>query len=230
MAKTKHVLNVAARTAGGSAAARRLRKTGQIPAVIYSRGQDPRQVSVSAQEWMLLSRHETHLITLKDEGGKETLALLKEVQNDFIHSGALHLDFMAIRKDQKITAKVGIHPGHAAPAGASMGGLLDQNVHEIEVECLPDDLPESIEVDVSAMNLGDLIHVSQIPLPEGVKVLTHADVVAFTLLDPNAQPEEEAAAPAAEGEAAAEPEIVGAKEKAEKAAAAAAEAEEKKKK
>ena len=229
MAKTKHVLNVAARTAGGSAAARRLRKTGQIPAVIYSRGQEPKQVSVSAQEWMLLSRHEINLITLKEENGAETLVLLKEIQNDFIHSGALHLDFMAIRKDQKISAKVVIHPGHAAPAGASQGGLLDQNVHEIEVECLPDDMPESIEVDVSAMNLGDLIHVGQIPLPAGVKVLTHADVVAFTLLDPNAQPEEEAAAPA-EGDAAAEPEIVGAKEKAEKAAAAEAEAEEKKKK
>ena len=129
-----------------------------------------------------------------------------------------------------ISAKVGIHAGHAAPAGASAGGILDQNIHEVEVECLPDDMPESIEVDVSALNIGDALHISEIPLPKGVKILNHPELVVFVVIDPNAQPEE-APAEAAEGEegAAAEPEIVGAKEKAEKAAAAAAEKEEKKK-
>ena len=230
MAKTKHVLNVTDRAAGGSAVARRLRKTGQIPAVVYTRGEEAKAISVSETEWEVLSRHDVNLITLKSADGKETLALIKEVQNDFIRNAAMHLDFMAVRKDQVISAKVGIHAGHAAPAGASAGGILDQNIHEVEVECLPDDMPESIEVDVSALNVGDALHISEIPLPKGVKILNHPELVVFVVIDPNAQPEE-VPAEAAEGEegAAAEPEIVGAKEKAEKAAAAAAEKEEKKK-
>lgn len=229
MAKTKHVLNVTDRAAGGSAVARRLRKTGQIPAVVYTRGEEAKSISVAASEWDALSRHDVNLITLKSADGKETLALIKEVQNDFIRNEAMHLDFMAVRKDQVISAKVGIHAGHAAPAGASAGGILDQNIHEVEVECLPDDMPESIEVDVSALNVGDALHISEIPLPKGVKILNHPELVVFVVIDPNAQPEE-APAEAAEGEeGAAEPEIVGAKEKAEKAAAAAAEKEEKKK-
>ena len=230
MAKTKHVLNVTDRAAGGSAVARRLRKTGQIPAVVYTRGEEAKAISVSETEWEVLSRHDVNLITLKSADGKETLALIKEVQNDFIRNAAMHLDFMAVRKDQVISAKVGIHAGHAAPAGASAGGILDQNIHEVEVECLPDDMPESIEVDVSALNVGDALHISEIPLPKGVKILNHPELVVFVVIDPNAQPEEEPAE-AAEGEEgeAAEPEIVGAKEKAEKAAAAAAEKEEKKK-
>jgi len=230
MAKTKHVLNVTDRAAGGSAVARRLRKTGQIPAVVYTRGEEAKAISVPETEWEVLSRHDVNLITLKSADGKETLALIKEVQNDFIRNATMHLDFMAVRKDQVISAKVGIHAGHAAPAGASAGGILDQNIHEVEVECLPDDMPESIEVDVSALNVGDALHISEIPLPKGVKILNHPELVVFVVIDPNAQPEE-APAEAAEGEegAAAEPEIVGAKEKAEKAAAAAAEKEEKKK-
>lgn len=229
MAKTKHVLNVTQRTEKGSANARRLRKTGQIPAVVYCRGQEAKQISVPAHDWKLLSRFEINLLTLKDADGKETLALLKEVQNDFIRNEAMHLDFMEVRKDQKIQAKVAVHPGHEAPAGAAVGGILDQNVHEVEVECLPDDMPEMIEVDVSKLNIGEAIHISEIAAPAGVKILNHPEIVVFTVIDPNAQPEEEAPATAAEGEEPAEPEIVGAKEKAEKAAAAEEEKEAKKK-
>ena len=105
MAKTKHVLNVTDRAAGGSAVARRLRKTGQIPAVVYTRGEDAKAISVPATEWEALSRYDVNLITLKATDGKETLALLKEVQNDFIRNAAMHLDFMAVRKDQVIEAR-----------------------------------------------------------------------------------------------------------------------------
>jgi len=136
---------------------------------------------------------------------------------------------MEVRKDQKIQAKVAVHPGHEAPAGAAVGGILDQNVHEVEVEWLPEDMPEMIEVDVSKLNIGEAIHISEIAAPAGVKILNHPEIVVFTVIDPNAQPEEEAPATAAEGEEPAEPEIVGAKEKAEKAAAAEEEKEAKKK-
>ena len=158
MAKVKHVLNVQARTAGTTNDARRLRKTGLIPAIVYGKGIEPKCISVNATEWQLLSRNELNILSLVEDG-KETLVLLKEVQHDPIRNRTRHLDFQAIRMDQKIKAHVAVRPGHALPAGASAGGLLEQNLHEIEVESLPQDLPEEIIVDVSGMNLGDMIHV-----------------------------------------------------------------------
>ena len=214
MAKTKHVLNVKLRTEEGSANARRLRRAGMIPAVIYGQGTESKSIAVCAQEWEMLSRNELNLLTLKFEDGSEVLALLKETQNDFIKLTTRHMDFMAVKQDAVIQAKVAIHAGHAAPAGEMFGGILDQMIHEVEVECLPADLPESIEVDVSALKVGDVMHLADIPAPEGVKILGHADQVIFAEVDPNATDDG-----AASEEGAAEPEIVGAKEKAEKAAA-----------
>ena len=217
MAKVKHVLNVQARTAGGTGDARRLRKTGLIPAIVYGKGIEPKCISVNATEWQLLSRNELNILSLVEDG-KETLVLLKEVQHDPIRNRTRHLDFQAIRMDQKIKAHVAVRPGHALPAGASAGGLLEQNLHEIEVESLPQDLPEEIIVDVSGMNLGDMIHVGDIQMPEGVVAVTHADIVVFTEVDESAAEAEEEAAPA-EGEEAAEPEVIAEKKTEERAAA-----------
>ena len=217
MAKVKHVLNVQARTAGTTNDARRLRKTGLIPAIVYGKGVEPKCISVNATEWQLLSRNELNILSLVEDG-KETLVLLKEVQHDPIRNRTRHLDFQAIRMDQKIKAHVAVRPGHALPAGASAGGLLEQNIHEIEVESLPQDLPEEIIVDVSGMNLGDMIHVGDIPMPEGVTAVTHADIVVFTEVDESAAEAEEEAAPA-EGEEAAEPEVIAEKKTEERAAA-----------
>ena len=218
MAKVKHVLNVQARTAGTTNDARRLRKTGLIPAIVYGKGVEPKCISVNATEWQLLSRNELNILSLVEDG-KETLVLLKEVQHDPIKNRTRHLDFQAIRMDQKIKAHVAVRPGHALPAGASAGGLLEQNLHEIEVESLPQDLPEEIVVDVSAMNLGDMIHVGDIQMPEGVTAVTHADIVVFTEVDESAAEAEEEAAEPAEGEEAAEPEVIAEKKTEERAAA-----------
>ena len=218
MAKVKHVLNVQARTAGGTGDARRLRKTGLIPAIVYGKGIEPKCISVNATEWQLLSRNELNILSLVEDG-KETLVLLKEVQHDPIRNRTRHLDFQAIRMDQKIKAHVAVRPGHALPAGASAGGLLEQNLHEIEVESLPQDLPEEIIVDVSGMNLGDIIHVGDIAMPEGVTAVTHADIVLFTEVDENAAAAAEEEAAPAEGEEAAEPEVIAEKKTEERAAA-----------
>ncbi len=217
MAKVKHVLNVQARTAGTTNDARRLRKTGLIPAIVYGKGIEPKCISVNATEWQLLFRNELNILSLVEDG-KETLVLLKEVQHDPIKNRTRHLDFQAIRMDQKIKAHVAVRAGHALPAGASAGGLLEQNLHEIEVESLPQDLPEEIIVDVSGMNLGDIIHVGDIAMPEGVTAVTHADLVVFTEVDESAAEAEEEAAPA-EGEEAAEPEVIAEKKTEERAAA-----------
>jgi len=220
MAKVKHVLNVKARTAGGTGDARRLRKTGLIPAIVYGKGMEPKCISVDATEWQLLSRNELNLLSLVEDG-KETLVLLKEVQHDPIRNRTRHLDFQTVRMDQKIKAYVAVHAGHGVPAGASAGGLLEQNLHEIEVESLPQDLPEEIIVDVTGLNLGDMIHVGDIPMPAGVTAVTHADIVVFTEVDENAAAaaEEAAESAAAEGEEAAEPEVIAEKKTEERAAA-----------
>ena len=214
--KVKHVLNVSDRAVKGSAEARRVRAQGLIPAVVYSKGAAGRAISVKAPEWEALSQHEFTIVTLQFEGGEEVRALLKETQRNFIKGTTSHIDFLEIRKDVAIEAELPIHPGFEQPVGCSRGGLLEQVLHTLKVEALPDALPELIEVNVAAMNVGDVIHVSDLVLPEGVKAKSHGELVVFEVVDSAAMAEDVPATEPAEN--AAEPEIVGAKEKAEKAA------------
>ena len=210
------MLNVSDRAVKGSAEARRVRAQGLIPAVVYSKGAAGRAISVKAPEWEALSQHEFNIVTLQFEGGEEVRALLKETQRNFIKGTTSHIDFLEIRKDVAIEAELPIHPGFEQPVGCSRGGLLEQVLHTLKVEALPDALPELIEVNVAAMNVGDVIHVSDLVLPEGVKAKSHGELVVFEVVDSAAMAEDVPAAEPAEN--AAEPEIVGAKEKAEKAA------------
>ena len=229
MAKQKHVLNVVTRTGLGKGAVKRLRAEGNVPAVIYGHGAPAKALYFSAADWEVLQKFELNLLSLK-EGDNEMLALIKEVQNDFIRGKVKHVDFLEVRRDEKIHAPVAVHPGHEAPAGAAQGGMLEQDIHELEVECLPDALPESLDVNVAGLGLGDALHVSEIPLPEGLRILNDPELVVFHVVDPSTIVEEEPAeaAPAAEGEAPAEPEVIGEKERAAKAAEKAAEKAEKK--
>ena len=230
MAKQKHVLNVVTRTTLGKGAMKRLRAEGNVPAVIYGHGAPAKPLYFSAAEWEMLQKYELNLLSLK-EGDNEMLALIKEVQNDFIRGKVKHVDFLEVRRDEKIRASVVVHPGHEAPAGAAQGGLLEQDIHELEVECLPDALPESMEISVAALGLGEALHVSQVPVPEGLRILNDPELVVFHVVDPSTIVEEESAEPAAaaaEGEAPAEPEVIGEKERAAKAEAKAAEKAEKK--
>ena len=230
MAKQKHVLNVVTRTDLGKGAMKRLRAAGNVPAVIYGHGAPAKTLYFSAADWEVLQKFELNLLSLK-EGDNEMLALIKEVQNDFIRGKVKHVDFLEVRRDEKIRASVVIHAGHEAPAGAAQGGMLEQDIHELEVECLPDALPESLEISVAALGLGEALHVSQVPVPEGLRILNDPELVVFHVVDPSTIVEEEPAEPAAaaaEGEAPAEPEVIGEKERAAKAEAKAAEKAEKK--
>ena len=227
MAKQKHVLNVVTRTGLGKGAVKRLRAEGNVPAVIYGHGAPAKTLYFSAAEWEVLQKFELNLLSLK-EGDNEMLALIKEVQNDFIRGKVKHVDFLEVNRNEKIRATVSVHAGHEAPAGAAAGGMLEQDIHELEVECLPDELPEFLEINVAALGLGEALHVSQIPAIEGVRILNDPELVVFHVVDPSTiVEEEETAAAPAEGEAAAEPEVIGEKERAAKAEAKAAEKAEK---
>lgn len=218
MAKQKHILNVVTRTETGKGPVKRLRKTGQVPAVIYHAGAAAKAIYFSAAEWEALQKYELNLLLLK-EGETEHLALIKEVQNDFIRGKVKHIDFLEVDRSKKIKAVVAVKAGHTAPAGLSQGGMLEQFVHEIEVECLPDALPEAVEADVSALAMGQSLHIGDIVMPEGVTAVSDKSIVVFSVVDP-AKAAAEADAEAADG--AAEPEVIGEKERAEKAAAAEA--------
>ncbi len=235
-ASTKHVLKVVARKANGSNEARRVRANGFIPAVVYGKGVKPANVEVLASEWEALQKYEFNLVTLQGEG-VDQLVQVKEIQNNFIKGKANHIDFLAVDRTKPIRAMVPIHQGHVPPVGIAAGGLLEQYIHEVEVECLPDALPENLVADISKLDIDVSFQVKDLVLPEGVKARTHKDIVLFRVINPleikEDVPETAAAAAPAEGEAAAgaapaegeagaaaaEPEVVGAKEKAERAAA-----------
>lgn len=218
MATTKHVLNATSRVAKGSNEARRVRAKGMIPAVVYSKTTTPQSVAVPESEWEALQKFEFNLVSLLEDG-KETLVLVKEVQHNFIKGKASHIDFMAVDTNKPITAMVPLHRGHADPVGIAKGGILEEYVHEVEVECLPSNLPEAIVVDVSGMDMDDSFRVGDLVLPEGVTVKTHSDVTLFHVLNPAAIKEDVPAAAEAAPAEAAEPEVIGEKEKEERAAA-----------
>ena len=196
----------------GKSAARRMRREGRIPAVIYGHGEETRSLAVDAHEFeMLVKRYslDTTLIELSIEGGKKAggkvKALVSEVQKHPYKPLVLHVDFQQIHAGERVTVEVPIRL-IGTSVGVRDGGVLQHVLHELEIECAVEIIPEAIEVDVSGLQVGDSVHVGELTLPEGVDVLVEAErtvclVAAPTVLEVT---EEEAA----EAEAA-EPELVG---------------------
>ena len=221
MSKETPQIKVEARTVFGDNASRRLRKSGLIPAIIYGNGKDPRPVSVDSDAWCAFSaRHASQMVTLLEDG-KETPALVKEVQYNHLKNYFVHIDFQEVNLDAEISASVPLH-AHGESYGATHGGILEQDLHELPVLCRPRDLPDAIRVDVTELKIGDTLTVAQLVLPEGVKADVAEDTLVFHVVRPQ---EEEVEAAPVEGEAAAEPEAINEK----KTEARAAEREEKSK-
>jgi large subunit ribosomal protein L25 len=213
------------RTAIGRSAARRLKAQGVVPAVVYGGKEKSQPLQVSARDINRMLSHasgENILVELEIAGQKAPrTALLQEVQHSPVGGDVLHVDFHAISMDEKIEANVPLEPVGIANGVKNFGGLLDQNIRSLAVECLPKDLPDKITVDVSALNIGDSIHVRDIKLPSGVVAKVSADLTAFSVAAPIA--EEEPVTPEAEAAAAAGPEVITAKkEEGEEAPAAGA--------
>jgi len=203
----------------GRSAARRLKSRGVIPAVVYGGKEKSQPLQVSARDISAMLSHasgENILVELEIAGQKAPrTALLQEVQHSPLGDEILHVDFHAISMDEKITADVPLEPVGIATGVKNFGGLLDQNIRSLAVECFPKDLPDKLTVDVSALNIGDSIHVRDIKLPEDVSAKTPVDLTAFSVLAPAV--EEEPVAVVAE--AVAGPEVI--KEKKEEGEAAA---------
>jgi large subunit ribosomal protein L25 len=204
-------LTVEPRTALGRSAVRKLKATGVVPAVIYGAKDKPEALQVSRRDINAMLSHasgENILVELEIAGAKETrTALLQEVQHSPVGGTVLHVDFHAISMDEKIQADVPLE-AFGVPTGVkNFGGLLEQNLRVLPIECLPRDLPDKITVDVAALNIGDSIHVRDIKLPSGVIAKVQPELTAFSVMAPVVEEEPVAA----EAEAAAGPEVITAK-------------------
>jgi len=201
-----------ARTAAGSKAAARLRKTGKVPGIVYGHGETPVPVALSQHDLELLLQHGTMLLELDLDGGRQRV-LVKDVQYDHLGTTPIHVDLARVSLDERVRVSVAVEL-RGTPKGVKEGGVLDQVISDLEVECLVTEIPERLRVDVSEVGLGGMLKVGDIPLPAGVRAVGSPELVVCTVRQPVA--EEEGAAPAAATEgAAAEPEVIGRKEKAE---------------
>src|SRR5216110_1181 len=219
------------RTATGRSAARRLKALGIVPAVAYGVKEKSQPLQVSARDINAMLSHasgENILVELEIAGEKSSrTALVQEVQHSPVGGDILHVDFHAISMDEKIQAEVPLEPIGTPDGVKNFGGLLEQSLRVMAIECLPRDLPDRITVDVSQLNIGDSVHVREIQLPSGVTSKVPPDLTAFSVLAPTVE-EEPVVAEAAEA-AAAGPEVITEKKPEGEAAAPAAKEKEQKK-
>ena len=185
-------LTARARTTSGKGAARQLRRSGELPAVVYGRRDETESLALDTHELTrLLSRIHaaTTVIDLEIDGSKPRPVLIREIQRHPYRPQLLHVDFFEIRADVKIRVQVPVHLVET-PAGVEMGGMLQFLRHELEVECLPNEIPSGFEVDVSALEIGDSLHVSDVDAG-GVAILEDEAVTICTVVPPALEEEEE---------------------------------------
>jgi len=188
----------------GSSNARRMRTAGSLPAVIYGAEKSPVSVEINTHEFEQILHHaasESMLIKVDVEGEGTIQVLVKAVQHHPVTSDLLHVDLMRVTEGKPIAVDVQLELiGDAA--GVKLGGTIDHVMHSIAVECLPKDLVEVIEVDVSDMQIGDVLHVADLGLGAEFKVLVDEDAIVASVSAPRTEEAEE------EGEAGAEPEVI----------------------
>lgn len=211
-------ISVNAREEAGRGSNRRLRSTGKIPGVIYSKGES-RSVSIDNKEfaklWHDLVGH-TPLVTI-NEGKEEVMALIQEVQRHPIKDYFIHVDFHEVTRGEEISAQASLHFIGEASGVKNEGGTLETQLHEVEVRSRPRNIPDFIEVNVTELNVGDALHVSDLLAIEGVTFVTHPDTLIASVAGAmrEEEPEVEAVAVDAEGETEAEEESENASEEAE---------------
>lgn len=203
-------LSVEARSVRGSAAAKRLRREGMLPGIIYSQGKDAWAVSLDTHTFVQTARRSTptQLFKLKsaDAALNGKLALVKDIQIEPIKDTVLHVDFLAISEGHEIVLPVPIELVGEPAAVKLQGAVLSQPVYELEVACLPGNIPQKLEVDISSLEEGDSIHAGDIALPAGVRLKSGTGITVVSVVSGKEQAVSETAAAApAEGAADAAP-------------------------
>ncbi len=214
---SEFVVSAEPRKDQGKGASRRLRRTGKVPAILYGAGKDPVSLTLDHNELLKQLENEafySHILTI-DMGGKKEQAILKDMQRHPAKPFILHMDFMRVSAGEKIRVNVPLHftGAEAAPGVKIGGGIATHAVTEVEINCLPKDLPEYINVDLSELELGQSLHLSDIKLPKGVELVQllqgeehDAAIAAIQATRGAGDAEEMEAAASEEGEAGSEEE------------------------
>jgi large subunit ribosomal protein L25 len=196
---------------------RALRREGKLPAVIYGFGIDPLSIILDAHSASrILAKASSSTLVTIELAGKEYPTLVREKQHDFIRNELIHVDFLAVSMTEKITASVGIVLEGTAPVVKDFDATIVNNLTELEVECLPTDLPERFTVDISGLaEVGDAVYVKDVPAPDKVDILTDPEELIVVATAAAAEEIEEEVLEEEEGE---EPEVIekGKKEEEEK--------------
>lgn len=193
------------RAGAGSSVAKKLRREGLVPAVLYGKGMGTKAITVRRSEITSLLEH-GHRVVSVEVGGEETMAVIKEAQYDFLGEEIIHADFYKVVAGEKIKLMVEVLLTGEAP-GVKLGGILEQPTREVGVECTIESLVELLEMDISGLEIGDALHARDIELPPGVKILDEPDEVVVSVTAPKEEEEEELVEEK-------EPEVIGEGEKA----------------
>ena len=175
------------REGAGKGVARKLRATGRVPAVFYGQGTAAVSLSVDARELfhLLHVNAGTNLLVDLMIDGEPHMAIAREIQRDHIRNTFKHVDFLAVSRSETITVSVEVKET-GEPAGVKAGGVIEHHLRDIEVECLPQDVPDAIEVDVSSLELGDMLHVRDLVAPKGVQILSNPEDAVLSVITPAA--------------------------------------------
>ncbi len=168
---------------------KKLRKDNKVPVVIYGEGSMPLTIDSADALKIFKSRHDNFLIKLSIDGDKEKDALLKDIQLDPVKNVVSHLDFLELIKGKTITTKIPLNL-EGTPEGVKLGGIIEHFLWEVTVECLPKDIPEIFKLDISDLNMGDSLHVKDLKIDEGIKMVDKPDQVILTIALPTGVAEE----------------------------------------
>ena len=192
MASTDTSLTLTARDPEGSRSARRLRRDGFVPGVLYGGGDEPEHFAVDARTLRNTLAHAGQVIEVTVDGGETANVLIKDVQRHPVRGEAVHVDLLRVRMDQAIHATVTLEfRGADEGPGVSEGGVFNQELRELNIEALPGDIPDVLTHDVSGLEMNATLTVDVLSAPEGVRLLDEPEIVIATITPPTLEPVEE---------------------------------------
>ena len=206
MAQTTTKLNVKSRSAGGSREARRLRRSGRVPGVVYGHGAEPIPVAVGAREFQVAMSGEAGLNTLLslEVGTDNFLTLARDIQHHPFKNVVTHVDFLIVRRDEVISAEITINLVGEAIEVQHGDGIVDQQLFTLQIKAKPADIPPSVDIDISGLTIGGAMHVSDINIPAGVELETDLEATVVAGQPPRVQTTAEEEADTAAAAAAAD--------------------------
>jgi large subunit ribosomal protein L25 len=191
------------REGAGKGVARKIRAAGRVPAIVYGHGIDPLPISVDSRELFHVLHTDAGLNALVDlrVGQDHFLAMAREVQRDHLRGQFLHVDFLRIARDERISVEVPIHLVGESH-GVKEGGVVEHHLWTLHVECFPQDVPDAIEADITNLGIGESLRVSDLDIPDTLTLLTPPDETVVSVVTPQILVVEEEEEEVAEGEAA----------------------------